>query len=99
MFTDRPYDGFSIVSTSLKCKLQVSVQFWKVLSLAVSQHGVCLVCTPSYSPFPSLPGYLHLRFMLGDCQLFQAVVIWLSSTRTQQAALIVFVYFMYEVYT
>ena len=36
--------------------------------------------------------------LLGDCQLFQAVGVQLSPTRTKQAVLIVFVYLMYEVY-
>ena len=31
MFTDRPYDGFSIVSTGIKCMLQASRQFRRVL--------------------------------------------------------------------
>ena len=39
MFTDRPDDGVSIVSTGLKNTLQASVQLRRVFSLAVSQHG------------------------------------------------------------
>ena len=39
MFTDRPYDGFSVVSTDQKCTLQVSVLLQQVFSPAVSQYG------------------------------------------------------------
>ena len=66
MFTDSPYDGFSMVSTGLKCTLQVSVQFRGVFPPAVSQHRPYLrsaLCARApNSPFPSLPGYLRLRF-------------------------------------
>ena len=36
--------------------------------------------------------------MLGDCNLFQAVMVGLFPTCAQQAALIVFVYLIYGVY-
>ena len=39
MSTDRLYDGFSVVSTGLKCTILVSVQLRRVFSMAVSQHG------------------------------------------------------------
>ena len=41
-FTNRPYDGFSNVSTGLKCTIQASVQHRRVLSPAVSKHGLYL---------------------------------------------------------
>ena len=65
MFTDRPYDGFSVVSTGLKCTLQACVHLRRVFSLAVSQMDYIwglLSARAPYSPFPSLPGYLRLRF-------------------------------------
>ena len=39
MSTDRLYDGFSVVSTGLKCTILASVQLRRVFSMAVSQHG------------------------------------------------------------
>ena len=49
------------------------------------------------------PSHLYLviytyDIVLEDCQLSQALVVRLSSTRTQQAVFIVFMYFIYEVY-
>ena len=40
MFPNRPYDGYSVVSTGLKCALQARVQLWLVFFPAVSQHGL-----------------------------------------------------------
>ena len=40
MFSDRPYDGFSVVSTGLKRTLQESMQFQQGLSLLRNSYSV-----------------------------------------------------------
>ena len=102
MFTDRPYDGFSAVSTGLNCTLQASAQFQWVFSLAVSQHGPYLRSTRYARVLQLLPISTRVftlqMLVLGDCQLFQAVVVRLSPMHMQQAAPIVFAYLMFEAY-
>ena len=60
MFTNRPYDEFSVVSTGPKCTLQASLEFrGSFPTSTISEVFSVRACLTT--PFPSLPGYLGVK--------------------------------------